>query len=571
MTNRLIFVAIQQRVIGELNVANHRLFSIISILLLVFFLTGFNSADTPVSGGLAKSVITLDDGAKLQKTKCWFELPKQNNQNNIECAWLSTAPAAGSTKSAFKLPIVIFHYTGDNRKSDPIIYLAGGPGSGAWLDDELIHTFWLNQWNEHLAELKRDLILFDQRGSGLSLPKIECPEYKEHAKKLLVNPEPPKKTAEQYYHIAESCVQQLKSKGIAIEQLSTYYSAIDVNDIMQALNYDKWNIQSVSYGTRLGIEVQRRYPDKVRTMLLDSVYPPSAHLFEDWPILLNASLERIFRYCEIDPACSISHDDFYKRFWRLMDRLHVDPLAIEVSDPKLGVDHIILNDETLLAVLFQAEYRTNIISYLTEALFELERNDTHGIQPFVDDYIATQFDESSNDAVYWAVECHDNMPFDNNRFLAYKKKFPRLAYYLEEDHNVCKIWNRDYQHVALMPPNTDQESTTPVLIFSGEDDPITPSSWAIDSASSFGNNTYLFSFYGVSHSVLDNKNCAPILYNHFVNSPFKRPRADCRIDDEENNIEPQIAKESSVEEQEEEHSDSDEFIAVNNNTKRLPN
>ncbi len=546
--------------------ANHKLFSIISILLSIFFVSELNAANTSVSINPTTDIIKLKNGAKFQKTACWFELPNQD----IECAWLHTAPAAGSTESAFKLPVVVFHYTGRDKKEDPIIYLAGGPGAAAWLDAEFIQTFWLNQWNEHLSELKRDLVLFDQRGSGLSLPKINCPEYKEHAQKLLTDPASPKENAKRYYYAAKSCVQRLKSQGIAIDQLATYYSAIDVKNIMEALNYDQWNIQSVSYGTRLGIEIQRRFPEKVRTMLLDSVYPPNAHLFEDWPMLLNESLERIFRYCEVDSACSISTNAFRKRFWRLMDRLREKPLLIKVNHPKLGSDYVQLNDETLLAVLFQAEYRTNILSYLTEALFELERNDTYGIQPFVDDYVAIQFDASSNDAVYWAVECHDNTNPDRSKYLAYKKKFPRLAYYLVEEYDVCEIWNQNYQHIALMPPNSEQESTTPVLIFSGEDDPITPSNWAIDSAASFGNNAYLFSFYGVSHSVLDNKYCAPILYTHFVNSPFKRPRANCRIDNEDNhiNMKSQIVKKPLTEKY---TSDYDEFIAINNNTKRLAN
>ena len=553
--------------------ANHYSLSITSILLSVFFLLGFNSADTPVSSSSAKNVITLDNGAKLQKTECWFELPTQD----VECAWLNTAPAVGSTQSAFKLPVVVFHYTGKDKKADPIVYLAGGPGAGAWLDAEFIQTFWLNQWNEYLSELKRDLVLFDQRGSGLSLPIVDCPEYREHAKRLLLNPSTPTENAERYYQVAESCVKRLKSEGIAIDQLATYYSAIDVKNIMEALGYKIWNIQSVSYGTRLGIEVQRRFPDKVRTMLLDSVYPPTAHLFDDWPVLLNESLERIFTHCQIDPSCSISHDNFQKRFWKLMDSLRDSPLLVELSDPKLGIDHIFLNDETLLAVLFQAEYRTDILSYLTEALFELEKNDTHGIQPFVDDYVAIQFDTSSSDATYWAVECHDDTDSDHAKYAAYKKKFPRLAYYLAEKYNVCDVWNEGYQPIALMSENTNKENTTPVLIFSGEDDPITPSDWAIDTAMSFANNVYLFSFYGVSHSVLDNKNCAPILYNHFVNSPLKRPRADCRIIDEDNDISEntKIATKKSAQSEEAtvqtHYSDHDEFIATNTNTKRLAN
>ncbi len=520
--------------------------------------------------------ITLDNGAKFQKSECWFPLPNKH----VECGWFYTAPVAGSKQSDFQLPVVIFRYKGSNKKDDPIVYLAGGPGASAWLTPELIQTFWENQWEEHLSKLNRDLVLFDQRGSGLSLPKIECPYYKEHAAHLLLDPNEPEDDAKRYHEVAVKCVADLKKSGIAINQLATRFSANDVVDIMQALGYEHWNIQSVSYGTRLGIEVQRRFPDKVRTLMLDSVYPPSAHLFEDWPMLLNSSLERIFKFCEIDSACAASADQFQERFWKLMAKLRKSPLRIDINNPKAGIDHIMLNDVSLLAVLFQSEYRTNILPYLTEAIFELENNNTQGIQAFVEDYVSNQFDSLSNDAVYWAVECHDNPAIDKEKYENYKRMHPRLTYYLAEDSNVCEVWNQGYQYIPLMPAvgnKKEQAKHTPVLIFSGEDDPITPSDWAIDSAASFGNNAYLFSFYGVSHSVLDNKACAPELYNGFVNNPQKRPRANCRIDNE---ISPMkndtaIALDEPEEEFDEDNGENDVEIATVNTAdpseKRLPN
>lgn len=472
-----------------------------------------------------ENTISLESGAKFKKSKCWFD----KSDSDIECGWLHTAPALGSQKSAFQLPVVVFHYKGADKKEDPIVYLAGGPGAGAWLDDEMIQSFWQNIWDTDLSHLKRDLVLFDQRGSGLSKPKIDCPQYATHAKRLLTNPSTPTENAAEYQKATIACRQYLDAAGLPINQLATHYSAHDVADIMQALGYTKWNIQGVSYGTRLGIEIQRYYPDNVRTLTLDSVYPPSAHLFQDWPLLLNASLERIFKNCEVDAICTASAKEFRSRFWSLMERLKNNPISFTIDHPDSTIDHVTLNDETLLAVLFHAEYRSNILPFLADALFELEKNNTEAFQDYIEDYVLNLFNGSSSDAVYWAVECHDNPKIDPAKYAKYKSQHEKLSYYLPKDNDICDVWNQGYNYVAL---NTEKYIETPVIIFSGEDDPITPSDWAVESAAAFDNNAYLFSFYGISHSVLDNKACASKLFSNFINNPSKRPRADCRNNDD---------------------------------------
>lgn len=506
----------------------------------MFFLTGFNAVDTPITTADKNSdIISVKSGATFRTSECWFK----KNSDNIDCGWLHTAPTKGSKKSDFQLPVVVFRYKGANKNSDPIIYLSGGPGAGAFLDEELIQSFWKNIWDNDLSSLKRDLVLFDQRGSGLSKPKIDCPQYREHAIHLLTNPGTPVENAQTYREATLNCRQTLEDEGLPINQLATHHSAHDVADIMEALNYKEWNIQGVSYGTRLGIEIQRHYPKKVRTLMLDSAYPPSAHLFQDWPVLLNASLERIFQNCEVDSSCTATVKEFRERFWGLMERLKNEPIVFTIQDPKSKLSHMKLNDETLLAVLFHAEYRSEILPYLADALFELEQYNHNAFQDYIEDYVVNLFNGSSSDAVYWAVECHDNPTIDPNKYKNDNTQHERLSHYLPEDNDVCAIWNQGYNYVAL---NDKKYTETPVLIFSGEDDPITPSDWAVDSAAAFDNNAYLFSFYGISHSVMDNMPCASKLYGSFVNNPSKRPRANCRIDNEKTNEET-IAEEASDE------------------------
>ena len=257
-----------------------------------------------------------------------------------------------------------------------------------------------------------------------------------------------------------------------------------------------------------------------------------------------------------------------------MDRLKKEPLAFDIYSPESKLDHILLDDQILLAVLFHAEYRTDILSYLNDAIFELENHKTEAIQPFVEDYVSNLFDGSFSDAVYWAVECHDNPDVDLDRYAMDGAQYNKLSPYLLKDDNICKIWNQDY---AYIPLNSEKQVNTPVLIFSGEDDPITPSDWAIDSAAEFDNKAFLFSFYGISHSVLDNKYCATELYSNFVNNPSKRPRANCRVGDIDRNAieesDTDIADDDSSQEEDIADSTTETEVVVSAEVeeKRLPN
>jgi pimeloyl-ACP methyl ester carboxylesterase len=505
-------------------------FSIFFIIISLLVLFGFNSVDQPISKLNSKKMKRLASGAFFQKTSCWFE----NTKHLLECGWLHTAPIKGSTESKFQLPVVIFRYQGNDKKDDPVIFLSGGPGTGSWLDEKSINRYWQNLWETQLSSLQRDVVLFDQRGSGLSRPKVYCSAYQKHTIKLLTQPDTPQKNALHYKKITQACWNQLKQQGIAMSQLATHYSANDVADIMSALDYQYWNIQGVSYGTRLGIEVQRRYPDQVHTLTLDSAYPPNAHLFQDWPMLLNQSLQHIFDQCQYNEQCTITEVEFEKKFWQLIHRLKYNPLKVTVNNAEFELDEVTVNDETLLAVLFRASYQKNILKHLNDVLLALYDNDVSLLPSIVNKYVKNQLDSSSSDAVYWAVECHDNPPIDTQKYTNAESdpRYHRLKYYLPEESDVCEIWNKDYEYIALNTQNTQNKTFKPVLIFSGEDDPITPTDWAIDAAAAFENRAYLFSFYNISHPVMGYKPCAYALYRNFLNNPDKRPRADCRFSEE---------------------------------------
>ena len=54
----------------------------------------------------------------------------------------------------------------------------------------------------------------------------------------------------------------------------------DLTDLRHVLGIKQWNLHGVSYGTRLALSVMRDAPEGVRSVILDSPYPPEVHAYE---------------------------------------------------------------------------------------------------------------------------------------------------------------------------------------------------------------------------------------------------------------------------------------------------
>lgn len=472
---------------------------------------------------------SVANGARFIPADCWFDA---GSSVRVQCGWLHTAPAAGKSHSSFQLPVIILRYQGLDRLADPVLYLAGGPGSPAGLDGKTMNDYWLD-WFQKKSALKRDLILFDQRGSGLSKPALACEGYPELLASVLGNPGSPQDNARRYREASRQCQQQLQQRGMPLAELGTAYNAADVHDLMQLLGYAQWNLLGVSYGTRLAFEVQRQYPDKVRSLSLDSVYPPGQHLLEAWPELLQGSLNRLFAFCKADSRCALENGELDVRYQRLLTQLREQPLVVPVGHLQLPhLQALRLNDELLLSILFDAEYQSHSLGELAALLRHLDEGHPEQSMAFIENFLYQQFDASTSEAVFWSVECRDNPPSGQAEREARLDALPQLRYYLPAESDLCDIWRGDATQSARLQGHV-AERNVPALILAGKDDPITPVAWATQIAKQgfVENRAHLFRFDDIAHGVMDNKPCSNDLFIGFVNAPDKRPRADCRWDE----------------------------------------
>lgn len=339
----------------------------------------------------------LQNGAKLEWESCWFDIPLFNV---IHCAYLY--PSSNTNEKAVKLPVVVLRdYL--STQNNPILYINGGPGYATSLGGDGING-WL-EWKKE-KQLENDLVLFDQRGTGLSEPKPECKgmieHYTEVFSKNLSQEEGYLQTREK---LAE-CYKKLVSDGHDLSSYSTQYGASDIDDLMHTISSDnKWNIYGVSYGSRLAIEVMQKNPELIRSVVLDSVYPPNNSLLLKWPYLLNNSLDNLFQGCIRDSECNELYPGLKNKFRNALSRLKKEPLILEVDDWAVdGKIKVVINDHRFIMAVYYALYQWDQIEHLPKAIYSILNDTNDSLLFIIESYVNVLLDKDLNDVIYSSVE-----------------------------------------------------------------------------------------------------------------------------------------------------------------------
>jgi hypothetical protein len=120
-----------------------------------------------------------------------------------------------------RLAVAIFKSPAPHPAADPVLLLVGGPGGSALQTPgpHYIATS-LNEWPRD-----RDLIVFDQRGTGYSQPSLACPELN-----MVGN-------ATTFLQAVRACHDRLVREGVNLHAYTTIQNTADVHDLVRVLGY----------------------------------------------------------------------------------------------------------------------------------------------------------------------------------------------------------------------------------------------------------------------------------------------------------------------------------------------
>lgn len=409
---------------------------------------------------------------------CW--LPGVDDQ--ARCGTLEVFEDREARKGrTIKLRVAVVPALAASPEPDPVFVLAGGPGQSAISVARAILPV-----AERLRR-SRDLVLVDQRGTGDS-HALPCE---------LVNPEAP--LADKFKStIDPATIRGCLDKLDADPRLYTTDIAMDdLDEARAALGYATVNLWGTSYGTRAGLVYLRQHPDRVRSAVLDGVAPMSLYL----PLSMARDAERaiglLFAHCSNDPACARAYPDLEPRFRAFLAALADKPLTARVAHPKTGkIEEVTIDRDGFAGALRGLLYAPEVSALVPLVLDQAMRGE---VGPFVTATVglASGIDETMSVGMFFSVVCSEDAPFFDDAALLRESQGTFVGPGpLRAMVAPCALWPRRALPKGYRDPVA---SDKPVLLLSGELDPVTPPSWAAEAKKTLPNALAL-DVDGVGHN-----------------------------------------------------------------------
>jgi pimeloyl-ACP methyl ester carboxylesterase len=245
----------------------------------------------------------------------------------------------------------------DPNPTDPtpshaaVVALAGGPGQAALpLAAGMAKTI-------APALATRDLLVFDQRGTGSSGP-LACSALEGFEALGSIG------------QAFERCAKQIGAKRGAY---TTQESVADIEAIRQAAGYEKLVLFGVSYGTKVALEYAERYPQNVEALVLDSVVPPER--VDPFSVGMFQAMKPVFEELCSTGACNGITSDPLGDIARLVERLHSHALNGYVYDGSGHRHRSTLSNVDLLNLIGAGDLNPALRALLPAAVQSALRDD----------------------------------------------------------------------------------------------------------------------------------------------------------------------------------------------------
>ncbi|MCB0032396.1 MAG: alpha/beta fold hydrolase [Anaerolineales bacterium] len=443
---------------------------------------------------------------------------------DIQCGTLIVPEDRAHPERMIRLHVAVIASRSSNPAPDPVVYLNGGPGAHTLAAAD----YFAMQFDDILDQ--RDLILFDQRGVGYSEPALDCPEIMaEKLAHLEADLDPAAEKANVRAALS-ACYTRLAADGVNLSAYNSAASAADLDDLRQVLGYETWNLLGVSYGTRLALTAMRDFDhtSTIRSVILDSVFPPQVDAQAVNSGNINRSFNLMFARCIAIAACNNAFPDLKSRFYQLVDDLNREPVTVVVTDRETRTAYRVpFNGYDLIDTLFTVMYSADQIITLPRVLSRLEQNSTSVLSDWLSDWLHQP--EYVSLGMTYSIQCAEEMPF--NDLAAFEVSLetvpPQLVDFIEINADdvaaICDLW----QVEAADPLETEPvRSDIPTLILSGDYDPVTPPSFAQETAA-YLDHAYTYEFEGQSHNVMASSQCGMELAVAFLDHPDVFPDGKC--------------------------------------------
>ena len=375
---------------------------------------------------------------------------------------------------------------------DPVFYFAGGPGQAA------VGTF------PGLAPGFRDImkdrgiVLVDQRGTGKSNP-LNCTS---DSSELTSDPA-------QSRAWIQACIADLSTKADLRRYTSTEAVA-DIEAVRKAIGTDKINLIGISYGTRMAQQYALRHPQHVRTITLDSPVPNTLGLGNIFARNLDSALQAQFALCKENPACKARMGDPRAELQAVLTRLRANPVPVTYRDGSTGeeITETMTADHVASLVRMYA-YMPAVGALLPQLIKEASQGRYANLMALAK-MMQSDMAESMSMGMQMSVVCSEDAESmvvraeDADTVLGNRMVEGLAA--------MCEVWPKGDKPADF---NTPLKGDLPVLVLTGEFDPVTPPAYGKQIVDAGLPNARWLDLKGQGHNVIG-VGCMPKLFAQFI-------------------------------------------------------
>jgi pimeloyl-ACP methyl ester carboxylesterase len=399
-----------------------------------------------------------------------------------------------------------------------IVAVEGGPGYSTTGSRDYYRDLF-----EPLLDRRR-LLLVDLRGTGRSDP-ILC--------------QPLQSYRGNYVKAVGRCGRQL---GDASDLYGSAFAARDLVAVLDHLGIERIDLYGDSYGTFFSQTFAVRYPERLRSLILDSAYYVAGT--DPFYVDTNRALRDAFRFaCMRSPACAELGGDPMRRIARLARMLRRDPVAGRAPDADGEVARVEVDVGGLIYLVTAAASSPAIYRELDAAARAALRANPY-VLPLLRLARETFYEGGAGPArwysegLYVAVACNDYpQPYDmlspiRRRPAQYRAVLRGLR--RERPHlfapftirewvtspveyfDSCIKWPRPSDWVQPVPLGAEYPDT-PTLVLAGDLDSLTSPEGAQITAGAFPNSTYV-EVANMTHAtaLVDFDRCTSTIVRRFV-------------------------------------------------------
>lgn len=378
---------------------------------------------------------------------------------------------------------------------DPVVMLAGGPGQSA------VDSYAAVQGALRPLLRKRHVLLVEQRGTGESSPlKCPLPDWKK----------PMADSAAAAREQAWACLKRYEGNADTRFYATSDY-IYDLEAVRRAVGAARFNLAGGSYGTRVALEYLRRHPQAVRSVFIDSVVPPELALGQDHARNLEDALEGMSRRCAADVACLERFGDVMAGLRALRAQVKRAPRPVTFRHPRTHEPLTVpFGEAALLGVARMFSYSPQAASLLPLLLTEAARGRPEPLLAQAELLYSSLRGELAH-GMELSVLCAEDAdllrdrPEDAGTLLG-----AEMTGYLTAQ---CAVWPHGSRPADFKQPVV---SAAPVLLLSGEYDPVTPPRYAEQVAKTLSNSRVLVA-KGQGHTPMG-VGCTPRLLAKFVDT-----------------------------------------------------